>query len=311
MKKYIIYILLTCLLLSCFAGCKQNEVTPTDVTPTDETQAKTIVTETDTQKENSVSQEQPEASEEQSNLQEQSVTAKKEATAKKTTVTTRKEATAKKTTVTAQKEANTQSEPKSTSSVTSKVVPVKKPIGNVTGYKSDEVVKLPTFTDEETMQNWFKGYVPDYFTEQRNATLQQNKNQKFVYYRPTKLLEQPGELNYIEYDQGWYVNYNYHASEYGYCTITVQACLANHYEQIFQWDKEAYAKGERERFIHDGIDYYYYVNEKTNALSVHWQQFGYTHMATIYNYQGKPEALIPLLKLDQVTINLNSDHVTQ
>ena len=34
-------------------------------------------------------------------------------------------------------------------------------------------------------------------------------------------------------------------------------------------------------------------------------------MATIYNYQGNPEEIIPLLKLEQVTVPLNSDHVTQ
>ena len=186
---------------------------------------------------------------------------------------------------------------------------VKKPIGNVTGYLADERIEYPTFTDEETMQNWFKGNVPGYFTNDRAVTLQQSKNQKIVYYRPTELLTQAGELINIEYDRGWYVKYNYRTE--AHCSITVLACLANHYDEFLQQDKEGYASGKIERLIHNEIEYYYFVNQKSRETSVHWQQFGYTHMATIYNYQGNPDEIIPLLKLEQVTVPLNSDHVTE
>lgn len=170
----------------------------------------------------------------------------------------------------------------------------------------DIAINNPTFVSEAALKAWLIQGSGRYEEERGNA-LQQANNQKFVYYRPSGDLSQYGALTSIEYDtMHQEVVYSYFQN--GELAIEVFSYLTDSsWEDLYN----NFSAADPKMFKHvtcDNIEYHYYSPKHTTVI---WEQFGYTHAAKVYQNKDKIEEIIPLLKLEQVTVNLNSDHVTQ
>ncbi len=269
MKKYIAYILLTCLLLSCFAGCKQDNITSTDVTPLDTTPIESV-DETVTQ--------QPDNSVDNTVVDESKV---------------------------ASKAAASPSETKKDHQETQSKVEQNKP-------SADDIHGMPALKDNPTFvsENAFKTWLTKgsgQFEEDRNTALQQAANQKFIYYRPSGDFSQYGSLTNIEYSATHQkLTYWIYQNKAPSVEISVY-CMDSGWDEIYD---KLYSAGPDafKHITYDGIEYHYFNPKETLVI---WEQFGTTHIAGIHQNKDQVEDIIPLLKLEQVTVPLNSDHVTQ
>jgi len=168
--------------------------------------------------------------------------------------------------------------------------------------------EYPTFVSEQALQTWLKQGSGQYEKE-RTDILQQANSQKFIYLRPACDLSQYGELtrikaNAVNQEISYYYQVNNSAS------IEIFSYWTNSAEDLYLFFKDhAEKKGGIYSIEANDIQYYYV---KGGAFSsVVWQQYGFTHSAFVHQNRDKIEEIIPLLKLEQVTVNLNSDHVTE
>ncbi len=294
MKKYIAYILLPCLLLTCFAGCKPNEVTPTDVTPT-EVQGEVV-------QNDAVMEEFTQ----QAETTEPQQTTKQQPTVSQATKKEDKEQPAQNSAV---------QQPSENGGVNN-------------GYMADVLVEHPTFTTEAALQSWLKGNNTSYFANDRTQMMGTlSANNKVTYRRPAiaaNTAQSGYQLERIStYPSGNAIYFHYRSTTNPEEVLKILPQNDGLYNP--NWDTydifvENVAKNTEWYYasVVDGITFYYtYIPSRKN-FSVVWKQYGKVMEAgckkvdldetTVHQ---KAQQLIPLIKIEQVTVPLNSDHVTQ
>ncbi len=174
----------------------------------------------------------------------------------------------------------------------------------------DEAREQLTFVSNETFEIWLKKGSGS-FEKERNDILQQATNQSFMYYALVGDLSRFGIPQNITYDLP-FRRLCYRFVSDNQISLEIASCdTASGFDETYEKNKKRYSDNMNGYYamMDDGITYYY--TKGPNFTSILWRQFGRTHYAFVYQNRDKLEEIIPLLKLEQVTVNLNSDHVTQ
>ena len=296
MKKYIVYILLTCLLLSCFAGCKQTKTAPEEVTQTDVTQ-----TQVEAQEDSVIAEELQQTEEEKEKTQATSPANKAVTKQHSNTTTSKKQA------VTAKKDSNTQSKTEANQSTTSKVDPIK--------IHGDIAQNNPTFVSEEALQIWLQQGSGAYETQRTEYLALTKKNNAINYFWPSDELTKLIPFKKLEiHSTNHKYSFFYQESLVVAANIDKSTSTYKSFEELYNSCKARYDEGHKNYGLikdkNSAIEFYYYISD-LNCTFIYWEQYGFVHTAQLFDQSVPLEKLISLLKLDQVTINLNSDQVTQ
>ena len=291
MKKLLSLLLTITLLAGCFAACNSQPVkddsvaAPTAVEPTKE-QVDDVVAESEEEQETDDKQQTEENKEPQEEIKEVEPVTKKESQKQDKPVASKTE----------EKDPEEQEETKWTAEE----------------IHGDEVRHDPTFLSVEAFEYWMKNG-GDYYKDEHFDVLQQSKNQTFTYYRPVENFAPYGELSMFDCT-GIGEQHHYYYTQEDRCVIEIAAYMYNdsEFEQSYMDAKENYKNGLKGNYciISNGIEYYY-SDGSSVAIAVYWQQFGKTQHAYIYQNRDKIKEIIPLLQLEQVTINLNSNQVVK
>ncbi len=184
-------------------------------------------------------------------------------------------------------------------------------------YQCDIVIEHPTFTTEKELKNWFLGNGPASYEKDLPKALSALSDSKtLAYYRPLEALETKGfHLDKIEMQASTgNLTYTYGLKN---SDAKLLVCADNSPDDAIQRAYKAIladyqAKLENaSSYTHEGITYYCDYSPKAKQTIVLWKQFGYARMASVVGYDEPIEELIPLLKIEQVTLDLTSDKVTQ
>ena len=297
MKKYITYILLACLLFSCFAGCKQTKTTPEEVTQTDvnETQA-------EVQEKTAVSEKSEQFEEEAEPVTKKE--SQKQAVKEETTKESAKTPAAKKQSVSSKKEPATQSNPVTNQTVVSKIDP--------DDIHACVVESDPTFVSDEAFQIWLKQGSGKFETERSNYIQTNAKNQSITYYRLKNDLSQYVTIDYMESNEQHVATYVYKSHKNKYMTLNVGNADGESLYEYFRKKAEENADGFSAVTDKNNDVVFYVHHSDLSSVSVRWEQFGEFHSARFSQWDDDTvNDIIPLLVLEQVTINLNSDQVVK
>ena len=299
MKKYVVYILLTCLLLSCFAGCKQAETTPEEVTQTDVTQ-----TQVEVQEDLVVAEESEQSEEEKEGEQSPSTVDKKQTVKEETVGQSTKTTATKKQSVSTKKESTTQSKPVANQTVVSKV--------NPNDIHACVVESGPTFVSEEAFQIWLKQGSGKFETERSNYIQTNAKNQSITYYRLKNNLSQYVTLDYLESNEHHIATYVYKSNKNEYMTLNVGNVDGESLYKYYQKKAEENTDGYSAVTDKNNNIVFYVHHSDLSSVSVRWEQFGKFHSVRFSQWNNDTvNEIIPLLALEQVTVNLNSDQVVK
>ncbi|MBR6548234.1 MAG: hypothetical protein IKT68_01695 [Clostridia bacterium] len=280
MKKYITFILLAGLLLSCFAGCNQDEVDSTNVTPTEVTS-------------NDLTENQPEVQENKETQQDQSAVSQ--------------DSDAINDEKPDQNEAK--QEPASNSV---KVNPTEI-------HGADIAREYPTFVSEQALQTWLQKGSGAYETDRSDYLMQASKSNIVNYYHPSEDLIKLVSLNEIELHtpSNTYI-YQYIFDDGKELTLSLNtAKIPGFYES-----DESFLENKKQGYLMGQKGYQYYKEPKTgiefywnyadyDTTQIAWMQYGLVQFASFTGHKDILDELLPYLVLEQVTVNLNSDHVTQ
>ncbi len=294
MKKYIAHILLTCLLLTCFAGCKQNEVTPTDVTPT-EVQGEVV-------QNDAVMEEFTQ----QAETKEPQQTTKQQQTVSQATKKENEEQTAQNSAV---------QQPSENGGVNN-------------GYMADVLVEHPTFTTEAALQSWLKGNNTSYFANDRTQMMGTLSTNTAVTYRRPAIAANTAQSGYqleriSTYPSGNAIYFHYRSTTNPEEILEILPQNDGFYNPALEMYEGAIERVEQNKewnysSVADGITFYYTYYPTKKNLAFTWEQFGKIMKASCGKIEldettvhQKAQQLIPLIKIEQVTVPLNSDHVTQ
>ncbi|MBQ6819225.1 MAG: hypothetical protein IJP35_06435 [Clostridia bacterium] len=290
MNKLFAYILIITLLIG-LVGCAKPVATPTDVTPT-EVQNNAVQSDVILQE----------------NLQQDDKKTNPEKTV-------------------------SQAKPKEEQQATTTVVPQKQEQpsengGVNNGYMADVLVEHPTFTTEAALQSWLKGSNTEYFANDRTQMMGTlSANNKVTYRRPAiaaNTAQSGYQLERIStYPSGNAIYFHYRSTTNLEEILEILPQNDGFYNPALEMYEGAIERVEQNKewnysSVADGITFYYTYYPTKKNLAFTWEQFGKIMKASCRKIDldettvhQKAQQLIPLIKIEQVTVPLNSDHVTQ
>ena len=302
MKYTICFILVFCLFFSLFTACGQAPETPTDAVAS---VVESAVNENVAVDENSAVSQQEEA------------IVSKEEPAQTVSSKTSASSVSSKISSTPSKVTSKPTASQGSSASSS--------VQNTDGLVADMIVEYPTFTGETSLKNWLIGNHSDYFADKRNDMLSTMGNKgKVTYYRPSiptnhslftlsqVEVHTPSSGFHYFYNgkeignQGLMISVNHVASgtdttritDYMYATAKAKY---NGEPTDLAEDTAVYC------YTYKGIDFYYYryltVGTNIDTVGVYWLQFNSSHMAVLQDNCDQIEEIIPLLYLQQVTVD--------
>ncbi len=296
MKKIIFYVLCLVMLLGCVVACNKQTESPTDVL----LEKGSVVSKT----------------EETLNKEGEIISVKEQAN----TI-----GTATANTSNAEKETDL---PTSKSDIVSKAPsPSKEPTKKQTGSKAtnadNSVAQMqapqetPLFNTESAFVNWLKAAGTEYQEEWADVMNNVSHGNQIRYFKPAFTASNECTLRYVRVISKNTVEYHYDhgLNPWPDANLLIAVSIGDDTfkkEQFLQ-GKQEYLQGKPARYsvTVDNIAYVYYYNEDFESAVVYWEQFGKYHSANILRTPNQLDQILPLLKLEQVTVDLANDHVTQ
>ena len=210
----------------------------------------------------------------------------------------------KETESTTQEEVTTQSKPKEEQKP--EIDPVK--------IHGDIAQNNPTFVSEQALQTWLQ-YGSGAYESERSQYLAQSKQAgKSDFYRLSKGIPPFLNLEKIELS-GSSGDYTYfcHFEDGSFCNIAIDSGTTSELEEkLYNHTIElCQNKNEGSGVISiKGINFYY--DEKAEqSMQIHWKQFDKFHSVSFKGNRDLLDDFVSYLVLEQVTVPLNSDHVTE
>ena len=217
-------------------------------------------------------------------------------------------------------EGNTSAQPKQetdskTPGVTSSAAPQenKQPVSSKADQQTqgDIAVFLPEFKSEAALNDWLLGK-SDAFSEERSQTLSTySDGSSIFYYKPAELLKKTEyRFKGVEIDGGAFIYRFDEWGDIGYVSF-VRFSLGGEKESASEMFVKIKQKAEEkdERYCVktvDNIEYACFHNNFDNTFIV-WQQFGQYHTATFApGYFEQIDQVLPLLKLEKVTLRTDT-----
>ncbi len=179
-------------------------------------------------------------------------------------------------------------------------------------------VEQPNFVSTVAFEQWLKTG-SGHFMDERSEILQKSSAEhEITYIRPACDMTAIGNLEQlILLKPRYYFSYQY-ASDQGKKVIIEQAGrLGEYFAGLLRNSaKRQFEKGNEGfyYFQNNNVDYYMEAGkfDMDNDVTVLWTQFDLEFVGIFSGYtEQEVEQLIPLLELEQVTVDLNNDHVTQ
>ena len=279
MKK--IYIILIVLAVLCsVVGCSQNKETPTNVISQGDSLIETVVSELETSPVSDVVKN--EASEQDK---------KEEDSAVNNTVTQK-----------------TQNSVKSESKE------------EVMSFDTDDlqteediIQEEVKFASEAELINWLKNQEnpENQFSVDALATMQRENT--ITYLKP-KVSEDSSLVELVEIGiDSASIHYCYRFLGEDTYSLTVFNCLTDFDNEVYIRYQERVSNGKENYYYTEvnEIEYYYMRNEKEDATVIRWMQGDIPQVALLYGHFEQIDEILPLLELQQVTVQTNNDHVTQ
>ncbi len=210
--------------------------------------------------------------------------------------------------------------PSSSSQAINNTVSIEQPISQPAVNESPEerpddcyIVDNPTFVSETALVSWIKNGSGKYESERANILQNAVTNQTIIYCSPTSSILEYVTLEQIEVvGNNLSLIYQYTFEDGNVLGIYPSRLTDTSWVDLYELRKQRYLYGEEDhgRIIANGIEYYYQFGAFESTM-ISWLQYGTAHSATIYGHRDQIDTLIPLLELEQVTVDLNNDHVTQ
>ncbi len=295
MKKVLLYTLCMVMLLTCFTACKQDAKPTTPESKTDVSTPAVV----DQQPKEEVQAEADETDQEPT----------EDAVDKQVEDVVEDQEVAKEPTVSKPAKPAVQSKPE------------EQPIQNETvstdtqqaakDIHYDEAVDYPTFVSEDGFKVWLtKG--SGLFEDERTNMLQQTNSQKFSYVHFSKnKIAEVLSLDYLSLDTPLQISYEYHFlnSPDSTLRLTVNSGtkdqLPGGYRLFAEYNTEPFCS----KTI--GVTQYNVYRLNQGDYLAYLLKDGIYHSVNISNYSGDVEQLLSQLVIEKVTINLNSDLVTE
>ncbi len=167
-----------------------------------------------------------------------------------------------------------------------------------------------TFTSVSQLEIFFQQGVAQ--NKEQEAALQTFHAQQNRYLRPIavkewKLQEIVAETSGMTYRYNFPVNKNDLQKEECDLKITVNYDDNESYNKLFD-HIESNKSGVQ--LTVDNIEYVYAPHVNNDGITIVWKQFGITHAASLYSHTDQIETILPLLKIERVSLN-TTDLVTQ
>ncbi len=179
--------------------------------------------------------------------------------------------------------------------------------------------EYPTFVSEQALQTWLQKGSGAYEKDRSDYLMQASKSNSVVYYQPSEKLLDFVTLDSIElHTPSQIYSYRYLFDDGKSLTVIVRTAQI---KGFFEHD-ETYLNDKKQGYLNGQKGYGYYKDPQTgtefywdpadyNTTQIAWTQYGLIHSASVTGHADVLSQLIPHLVLEQVTVNLNSDHVTQ
>jgi len=179
--------------------------------------------------------------------------------------------------------------------------------------------EYPTFVSEQALQTWLQKGSGAYETDRSNYLMQASKSNIVNYYHPSEDLIKLVSSNEIvlHTPSNTYI-YQYIFDDGKELTLSLNtAKIPGFYES-----DESFLENKKQGYLMGEKGYQYYKDPKTgiefywndadyDTTQIAWMQYGLVQFASFTGHKDILDELLPYLALEQVTVNLNSDHVTQ
>ena len=179
--------------------------------------------------------------------------------------------------------------------------------------------EYPTFVSEQALQTWLQKGSGAYEKDRSDYLMQAKNKGSIAYYHPSEELLTIASLDQIKIHTPSQAHIYYYSLADGtkFNIVVENAQIPGFYE-----NDEPYLETQKQGYLAGEKGYGYYQNAKSSIevywahgdfdTHVVWLQYGLVHRATITGHDNIAfEKILPYLALEQVTVNLNSDHVTQ
>ncbi len=179
--------------------------------------------------------------------------------------------------------------------------------------------EYPTFVSEQALQTWLQKGSGAYEKDRSDYLMQASKSNIVNYYHPSENLIKLVSLNEIELHtpSNTYI-YQYIFDDGKELTLSLNtAKIPGFYES-----DESFLENKKQGYLMGQKGYQYYKEPKTgiefywnyadyDTTQIAWMQYGLVQFASFTGHKDILDELLPYLVLEQVTVNLNSDHVTE
>lgn len=178
--------------------------------------------------------------------------------------------------------------------------------------------EYPNFVSMDSLQTWLEFGSGAYESERRECLTQSSKGGMITFYQPSEELLKFVSLDQIEVhtpSQAYTFDYSF-ADGKKLSIVVENAQIPGFYENNATYldnKKQGYLTGKK------GCGYYqdpqtgieFYWDHGDFYTHIVWMQYGLVHRAMIAEHDDVLDNILPYLVLEQVTVPLNSDHVTQ
>lgn len=171
----------------------------------------------------------------------------------------------------------------------------------------------PKFANLAEFEKWLKNQknTENHFSADALTTMQQGNT--LVYLKPNVLSENTSLVFSRIKASADYLFYFYQfADSTDEFRVTV-SLGGEDLQELYDLLKKNATEGKKDYYCteRNGITYYYKKQDLADGTVFSWEQYGKTHAAKIAGHFEQIDEILPLLELQQVTVQTNNDHVTQ